>query len=200
MGVDIYGYAEVLHAGCWEFIGQMLSNPEYGYDCGEPEMMPEELFHSGRRELAAILTDSGNPIRSTRPYTPVAPRRGLPSDLSAELAGWLQRNEGAPWFVPTWFTVREVLEFGWEERIMQRRAMVPAQAGALFANCPRGFPLVDWPVGVPVKYAEWTRDGVVVEWLESYAEIASEFVRDVLPRLDELGPRDQVRLIVVASW
>ena len=183
MGVDVSGYAEVTPAGRWEFAGRMVPNPEREYDPDEPEMMPDELFHSNHKELAAILTDTGNPIRSSEPYAPVVPRRGLPADLSSELAAWLRRHEGESWFAATWFTAREAAEFGWTNRVMRRRAYVAPQVAPLFAGCPRGFPWARWPAGVPVSYAGWSRDGVEVEWLESYAEIVPEFVRDVLPQL-----------------
>src|SRR5947209_2754087 len=102
MGVQIYGYAEVSPNGVWEFAGGMVPNPEHQYDPDEPDLMPSPLFHSFVKELAAILTDSGNPIRSSVPYTPVVPRRGLPSDLSAQLAGWLRRHEHEEWFATNW--------------------------------------------------------------------------------------------------
>ncbi len=159
--------------------------------------MPEEFFASNHKELAAILADSGNPIRSSEPYTPVVPSRGLPPDLSGELTNWLQGESSD---TTTWFTAREATEFGWEERIMRRRAMVPREAAGLFAGCPRGFPFAGWPDGLQVSYSTWHRDGVTVDWLESYAEIVPDFVRDVLPRLAAMGSPDQVRLVVVVSW
>jgi hypothetical protein len=200
VAVDVYGYAEVRSGGRWAFTGRMVPNPDREYDPDEPELMPEELFHAVHKELAAILTDTGRPVRSSEPYTPVVPRRGLPPDLSPELSAWLRRHEGEAWFAATWFTAGEAAGFGWDDRVMRRRAYVPPQAAPLFAGCPRGFPLASWPAGVPVGYALWSRGGVEVEWLESYAEIVPEFARGVLPRLAALGPPDQVRLIVVASW
>lgn|GEM_PF-4996361 len=76
MGVDLYGYTEVSTDGRWEFAGQMVPSPEREYDSDEPELMRGALFHSYHKELAAILTDTGNPIRSSEPYTPIVPRRG----------------------------------------------------------------------------------------------------------------------------
>jgi hypothetical protein len=200
MGVDIHCYAEVSLDSRWQFVGEMIPNPEHEYDPDEPDLMPQPLFHSFHKELAAILTDSGNPIRSSVPYTPVVPPRGLPTDLSAELAGWLRRDEGATWLATNWFTRRELDAFGWEERIMRRRAMVDPRVAGLFAGCPQGFPLANWPAGVAVSYSGWMRDGVEVEWLESYAEIVSKFYSGVLPRLAGLGSPDQVRLVAAASW
>lgn len=199
MAVDIYGYAELSRNSVWEFLGDMVPNPERRYDPDEPDLMPSPLFHSCQKELAAILTDTLNPIRSSVPYTPVTPRRGLPSDLSAPLAEWFRRDEHYEGFATNWFTRRELEAFGWEERIMRRRAMVDPRAAGLFTGCPRGFPLANWPAGVQVSFAECSLDGVEVEWLESYAEIVSEFYREVLPRLAGLGSPDQVRLVVSAT-
>ncbi len=200
MAVDICGYAETSHNGRWKFAGEIVPNPDHQYDAEEPALMPQPFFESFHKELAAILTDTGNPIRSSVPYTPVVPRRGLPSDLTPELAAWLRRNEGEDSFQMNWFTKRELDAFGWETRIMRRQAMVNARVAHLFAGCPRGFPYADWPTDIPVSYAGWSRDGVEVEWLETYAEIVSEFYSDVIPRLAALGDADQVRLIVEASW
>jgi hypothetical protein len=202
MGVSIEGYAEVRSDGRWAFAGRMVPNPFQGYDRDEPEVMPEALFISDSKELAAILTDTGNPIRSIYPYTPVVRPRGLPPDLSSELGAWLRRREeqGETWEGSTWFTARDAAAFGWDDRIQRRRAYVTPQVAPLFAGCPRGFPLATWPAGVPVQYSGWSSDGVAVEWRESYAEIVPEFARDVLPRLGGFGPPDDVRLVVVASW
>lgn len=202
MAITVEGYAEVRSDGRWAFGGRMVQNPFHGYDPDEPEVLPEALFSSNTKELAAILTDTCNPVRSVYPYTPVVPPRGLPPDLSSELATWLRWREeqGEAWERSTWFTVREAADFGWDDRMMRRRAYVAPEAAALFAGCPRGFPLAAWPSGLPVMYGGWSSEGVAVEWRESYAEIVPEFARDVLPRLGRFGPPDHVRLIVVASW
>lgn len=200
MGVDIYGYAERALGDCWQFTGELVTNTEREYDPEAPEWMPKEVFHSSIKELAAILTGSGNPIRSSEPYIPVVPQRGLPVDLSPELNAWLRRYQDDVSAACTWFTCREATDFAWRSRLMRRRAYVPLEAAPLFAGCPRGFPLAHWPVGVPIKYAEWSRDGVEVEWVESYEEIVTEFVHEVLPQLTSLGQPDQVRLVVLAGW
>jgi hypothetical protein len=200
MGVSIDCFAEVLANCRWEFVGDMVPNLEAEYGPEEPELMPEPLFDADSKELAAILTGHYSTIRASAPYVPVVAPRALPSDLSPELEGRLRRQEGKPFFATNWFTKRELDVFSWEDRIMRRRAMVEARVAGLFAGCPRGFPLVKWPAGVPVSIAEWKRDGIEVEWLESYAEIVPEFYQGVMPRLARMGLPDQVRLIVAAYW
>jgi hypothetical protein len=200
LAVIIDGYAEISAAGEWRFTGEMIPNPERKYDPNVPELIPRPLFESGQKELAAILTGLYASIRATEPYMPVAPLRGLPDDLSPELAGWLRLHDGKVGFAANWFTKHELDMFGWEERLMRRQAMVEPRFAALFAGCPRGFPFAKWPKDVPITYAGQLRDGIEVEWIESYAEIVPEFCRDAIPQLSTLGPADHVRLVVAAFY
>lgn len=90
-----------------------MTNSEHEYDPDKPGLKPEELFEShNNKELAAILLDVHNPIHSSEEYTPVVPRRGLPPDLSRELAAYLRPEEGQGYFESTWFTAREAVDFG----------------------------------------------------------------------------------------
>lgn len=141
MAVDIYGFAEMLTGGMWTLVGDMVPNPERRWNPDEPELMPELFFHSIHKELAAILVDTGFPIRSSEPYAPVVAKRGLPKDLSPELAAWFGRDPSEPPLDANWFTAGEARAFGWSERIMRRRAYVPVEAAPLFRGCPRGFPI-----------------------------------------------------------
>jgi hypothetical protein len=207
MGVYLECYEEVLVEGVWLFAGEMIPNPRYRPDPGlwaddphaEREFMPRPLFESNSKELAAILTGVGDVIRSSEPYTPVVPRRGLPSDLSPQVAEWLRLDHDDS-VDENWFTRGELEALGWETRIMKRRAMVDPRVAGLFSGCPRGFPSTNWPKDLPVSFAEWQRDGITVEWLESYAEIAPDFHEDVPPRLAALGPPEGVRLVVASYW
>jgi hypothetical protein len=131
---------------------------------------------------------------------PAVPKRGLPDDLSPELAAYLKRFEREDWFEASWFTGQELLAFDWTGRTMQRTAMVDERVAHLFAAGRRGFPFAEWPAGTPIQYAEQSRDGMRVEWVEVYAEIVREFHDDVLPRVRALGPPDLVRFVVTASW
>ncbi len=200
MAVDVECYVEIHRGDRWHFEGKLIRNPEWDWDDSQLELAPEPLHCASYWELAAILVGFDRPVRSIEPYTPVVKTRGLPNDLSPALSGrlrWAAQNTSA---AANWFTAREAQEFGWSHRIMRRRAMVDSRAASLFADCPRGFPAARWPSTIPVSFASQMRDGVEVEWLEAYAEIVPEFCNDVLPRIEQLGPRDQVRLVVVASW
>ena len=54
MGVDVSGYVEVSTAGRWEFAGRLVANPLCRHDPDEPAVMPEPMFQSPGKELAAI--------------------------------------------------------------------------------------------------------------------------------------------------
>ena len=202
MGVWIEGFLEVVRDGAWYFSGRMI--PNFLYDPEEPEeepeMIPEPLFTSEHKELSAILGGPFRTIRSHEPYVPIAEARGLPADASPEIAARLGARIGNPGFAATWYTARELLDFDWTGRIMRRRAMVDPRAAHLFTKGRRGFPWQEWPKDVEVGCAEWLRDGVPVEWEESYAEIADELCSDVLPRLRMQGPADEVRIVLCFDW
>ena len=198
MGISIEGFLEVSR-GVWGFAGEMVPNPDHAYDSNEPALMPKPFFESGHKELAAILAGVNNPIRSKEPFVPVAEARGLPPDMSPELAAWLGRWVGDPAFAGSWCTARELLEFDWTGRIMRRQAMVDSRAAHLFAG-RRGFPSKEWPKDVQMSYAVWMRDGVEVEWEESYAEIVGDFVSATIPQLRHYGPLDGVRVVLSFCW
>ncbi len=199
MGVTLEGFAEVRSKGRWTLAGWTVPNPLHRFDPDEPRRMPEPIFESDQKELAAILMDTGRPIRSAEPYAGLVPRRGTPADVSPDLAAWLTRPTADESASITWFTASEARAFDWS-RFVRRRAYVPREAAHLFGGCPRGFPWDTWPPAIPVRIAEWSRDGEQVEWLESYEQVVSWFVHRILPRLDALGPHDDVRMIVTANW
>jgi len=102
--------------------------------------------------------------------------------------------------VYSWFTASELSAFDLSSRIMTRQAYVPTQAASLFDNCPFGFPLDRWPEDIPVSTAEWSRDGIEVQWKETYATIVKEFVDVIPPALVASGLPDATRLVVQANW
>ncbi|VTS07642.1 Uncharacterized protein OS=Ktedonobacter racemifer DSM 44963 GN=Krac_5288 PE=4 SV=1 [Tuwongella immobilis] len=200
MAVDVSGYAEVYSDRQWRFFGQLIPPPEREYDPDQPEMMPEKLFHSTLKRVAAVLIKAGNPSPSSEPSSPAVPRRGLPPDLSPELSSWLRPLEGELGFETNWFTASEVSAFGWGTGIVRRRAFVRPEAAPLFADCPIGFPFAKWPAGIPISYADWSKDWVEVEWLETESEDVARLLHPLLPNLTSIAEPDHVRFIVTASW
>lgn len=200
MAVRVQIFLEFYENSRWCFRGDFIPNPDSSeFTEDEPKLMPEPFFESWVKEYAAIFTDSGNPIRSTEPYIPIVPRRGRPTDLSPEVLAWLKRDDNEPASFMNWFTVQELLDFDLSNRFMRKRAMVAAQNADLFAGCPRGFPKDGWPEDSVIRIAEQMRDGVVVEWMESYAESVQDFFARV-PKLLAMGEPNNMRLIVNAAW
>ena len=177
----------------------MIPNEEKSYDPDAPELVPSHVLHSVNKELAAILVDTGWAIRSVEPYTPIVPRRGRPVDLCQQLADYFHSFDGDDGTVFSWFTTEELNAFDLNTRVMTRQAYVPTEAASLFRSGPFGFPLQDWPSGVPVTIADWSRDGTEVNWKETYATIIKEFV-DVVPvQLAMAGPPAKTRLVMMAN-
>ena len=200
MAVDIYCYIELLTNHGWMFSGEIGPNPEHIYDPEAPELAPIPFFHSVQKELAAILVDTGRPIRSTEPYPPFVARRGQPADLSSVLRHHFKYYSYGDAMVYSWFTTEELIAFDLQSKTMIRQAYVDTEVAHIFADCPTGSPLSLWPKDKPIRYADWSREGIEVRWRESYASIIREFT-DVVPRaLLKDGSACETRLIVQAGW
>ncbi|HMA37435.1 MAG TPA: hypothetical protein VKY74_23480 [Chloroflexia bacterium] len=200
MGIDIHMYAERIGLDGWELVGGMEPN-EYVY-CGRDEVKvpykPVEIYDQRRAALFAILANVRNPAWAAERYRVIAPPRGLPADVSAEVCAWasccqLGEEDGA--FGASWLTLRELRAFDWTGQSIQKQAMVDPVVAALFhPDAP--FPYAAWPPDQPIQYAEYHRGGVTVRWRETYAESAGiDFLDGVLPLLEQLGPPDGVRIV-----
>ncbi len=200
MAVDIYCYAELQTKDGWVFSGEVGPNPEHAYDSAAPEFAPVPAFHAVHKELAAILVDTGRPIRSTEPYEPIVSRRGQPEDLSPVLKDYFKYFAADDAMVYSWFTMEELVDFNLQSRTMIRQAYVEAEVAHLFADCPSGFPFSRWPKDKPIRYAGQSRDGVEVRWRESYASIIGEFSGMFPNTLLKLGGARETRLVVQAGW
>lgn len=195
---DIKVFSEILRLGQWHSNGEIVPNPELEYDDEAYPFAVEPLFDISQREMAAILADRCNPIRSVEPYIPIVSPRGLPQDLSEPLALYLRPFKEEDGFTFNWFTVAEVLKFELHNRTMKRQAFVHKDVAHLFEGCPTGFPLAEWPEEIQVGYAAYMANGIEVEWIESYADIINSFSA-LIPKLMEMGSPEAVRLIVYVS-
>lgn len=175
-----------------------MANPE-PYEPGAPLLVPRPLYESDQKELAAILLGIYGRIRSTEGYQTVPASPSLPDDLSPEIklyfASLDAHSDGQP---ARCLLANDLLRFGWESRTMLCRAYVDPRVTHLFPRGQVGFPLASWPAEIPISYSEWSRNGVCVEWSETYASIVRGFVREVLPALAAHG--SPTRLLVTASW
>jgi hypothetical protein len=200
MGTTIRIFAEKRTASGWSLCEPLTTErnrvlhvePE---DPLERPLEPQGFFHDQNYSLFGVLADVRNDMFWRPKMVPISMPRGLPPDLSPELAAW------ANWFGetddPSWLLLRELEEFPWDTMTCQCVAMVKPELAVLFGDPSLPFPLSRWPSDEPRLYAgHIERDGVKVEWTATYAEqIGTWFVVDVVNRLRSYGPSDEVRVV-----
>jgi hypothetical protein len=197
MGTDISMYAERRERDGWHLCEPLLPNrfhdpsdPE-----SEPALMPQAVYDTRNSSLFAILAGVRNLIFSETRYQTIAPPRGLPSDLSPELAPWAAYFDSGA-FGHSWYLLAELQAFPWSKLTIKKRAMVSPAVAPLFAGGEGPFPYDRWPADEEVRFAEWSRDGVHVTWVETYAQSAgTEFLDGVLQRLATYGAPEDVRVV-----
>ncbi|GHO61964.1 hypothetical protein KSC_008560 [Ktedonobacter sp. SOSP1-52] len=121
MGTDISMYVEQRIGDEWYFVGQMVEDELHQYDPDDAlEYRPESIYDRRHYSLFAILAGVRND--QEEPFEPIAPLRGLPDDLSAELQVWYNyalydEIAGSPnpekWFQTSWLTLEELARFDW---------------------------------------------------------------------------------------
>jgi len=191
-------YAERRERDGWVLCEPLTPNTEYHPVAASSDLLlePQPVYDTRNYALFAILADVRNPAHSDESYQPIAPRRGLPTDISAELAAWAA-DEEAYAFGHTWYLLSELQAFPWHERKITKRAMVAPRVAPLFAGGQGSFPREQWPADEPISYADWLSGGVEVTWLETYAESAGqEFLENTLPVLASYGGADAVRVVL----
>ena len=222
MGTDITAYAERRQPdGSWVLVNGLRPNTSYFLGGAEryseeendpwPPLIPVEAFDMVRNyELFAILANVRNGIRTAGGvhFECISLPRGLPEDLSLELRKFTNLLEDGN-HSHTWMLLEEILTFSWKEKSVLREAMVDSRVAHLFGyeqnssskqkwqspDQPRaGFPFREWPEEIRISYATYLRDGVTVQWLETYEEIAGDFF-ELLEPLSALGDPADTRLV-----
>lgn len=195
MGIDMRMYAERRLYRQWHFMGKMEKNRFYEEDA-EHEMLycPEPLYDSGNQSLFAMLADVRNEGLLEEKYEYIAPLRGLPDDLSPELKTWAEdfRNKEA---LTSWLTLEELVTFDWRGKIRKQYAIVDKRVVHLF-HPERGFPLKEWPRGIPIGYSFTSKAYANASWTETYADAAGSDFMDLLDRMAKTyGITNEVRFI-----
>lgn len=197
MGKDIRMYAERRLHEQWHFLGKMKDNPFYEED-SEHEMSyyPEPVYDTRNYSLFAILADVGNDGLLEEKYDCIAPRRGLPEDLSPELKSWSEYFRNKEVFAASWLTLEELVTFDWHGKIRQQYAIVDKRVVHLF-HPERGFPYREWPQGIPIRYTPAFKEHANASWTETYADAAGP---DFMELLDSMattyGVSNDVRFIL----
>jgi hypothetical protein len=123
--------------------------------------------------------------------------RGVARDEIEAFLGRIYLDNGV---AVTYLEADELLNFGWEQRTIRRRAYVDRKAAHLFQPHRYEFPWKEWPKDVPPSYAEWSKNGVQVEWTETYADIMSDFLKVAIPLVLTGADEPQRRLIATAYF
>lgn len=197
MGTDIFMHAERRVNGRWHLV--MDGAPTDGrLDA------PVDLYDRRNYNLFAILADvtnvpAGTPEPQGTHYEPIAPRRGVPNDVSEELRV-LWAAEGAR-DRASWYLLRELLEFDWYGKTVRKHAWVGPELAAAYERGYATSPyLWQWLQDIPGSDESWMRGNVPVTWVETYADSAgSDFMQGVLGRLRGYGDPEGVR-IVFSFW
>ena len=217
MGTDISLYAEKRQDSAWQFIGEMVEDIEYQY---YPELAnpyrPEDLYEDRNYSLFAILAD----VRNDEGYECIAPRRGIPDDLSPEIKNYfeslrsdqsytaslpLDEKQREAWrrcdmdqeLRPGWLTLEELVDFDWHGKRIQRYARVDECVAHLF-HPERGFPFHEWPQGIECAYSRMDKGSKYCNaiWTETYAEAAGTNFMELLNTFShKYGASKDVRFV-----
>jgi hypothetical protein len=186
MGTDISMYAEVFDGERWRpaepFVEDEFYDPEDVPP--NPKFWPQSVYSSRNRALFAILTEN------------IARPRGLPEDVSPEIAAFGSHSYSECLFNHSCLTLEELLAFDWKGTIVQMSGVVEQDVASLFEGNPLGFPYERWPEGKPIAYAMLMRGGVCVRWRETAEQLAGpDFMEGALAKLKSYGPTKSVRVV-----
>ncbi|GHO83301.1 hypothetical protein KSZ_13070 [Dictyobacter formicarum] len=197
MGTDIFLYAEWRHNEPWQFIGEMSENIVYQYDPEhENPYHPKDLYNVRNYNLFAILAD----VRNDVGYECIAPRRGIPNDLSPEIKSYFevfQSEEMGRELYPGWLTLEELVHFDWHGKRIQRYGRVDERVAHLF-HSDRGFPFREWPQGIQIGYSRMPKASKYCNacWTETYAESAGPDFMELLDTFSrKYGVSKDIRLV-----
>jgi hypothetical protein len=209
MSTYLFVYLEHRVDGSWRFEGERSRNIDYDHeDPGDQlESGPEPLFLGPNPPLLYLL---GYPVDRIleRPPPPFG-RRGLPQDVSAELAQWATADEQDRFH--GWVTARELVTFDWAA-ITAVRMVIDRKHLKYYRdsveNSVRTDRVVDWPnirsLG-PVTtrdFPELAPDLFVdITWRPSYADMAGyDFMEKVVQTLSRrYGPSEDYRIIYLIN-
>lgn len=204
MGTYIAIYVEQRIGDEWSYVGQMVENEIHQYDPDDAlEYRPDSIYDMQNYALFAILAGVRNDREEL--FMPIAPLRGLPDDLSAELQIWynyvLFDEETGEFNTESlrasWLTLEELARFDWHGKRRKVYAHVDERVKHLFH--PESSPAWnDWPKDIPIDYDHIGKDSPYCNaiWTETYAEAAGSFLTEILDGLlNVYGHTSDVRLV-----
>lgn len=201
MGTDVHFYLERRGDSGWEAIGEWVENDFYDPDePGCPKLYFQSAVHVHQNyALFAILANVRNldepgclgwlfgllgfpRKRSESAYIPISDPRGLPDDLSPDLKKMASFDNQVDFHSWSWLMLREILDYDWDKPVTFSGKATDQYPGAYLDK------KADPPMLVP-------RGRTKVDVQVTPREEASEFLEEVVPKLQEYGNPDEIRVV-----
>lgn len=198
MGCDIHINVEVRKNGIWNHVKKLWGTWDNDINTYK------EIYESRNYILFALLAN----VRNQYNLTPISQPKGLPKDITISVKE--ESNEwGTDGHSHSWLTLKELIEFNWENEFLNEGCVNAAQFKDYLDN---GKPS-SWCRGVGLVSVETptsTRNMIenyglqhpflektytVVSWSENYKSYCSEFFEKTIPKLKELGKPEDVRIV-----
>jgi hypothetical protein len=230
MGTDIHFYVERRTATGWASCDTWEPDE---YDDDEPKRLTvpyRKHFYDGRNyDLFAMLADVRNGagfagVKTGDGFVPICEPRGLPDDMSPELAA--EAADGCD-HTPSWLTVKELMDYDWTQTT-KKTGIVSALEYEQWSRWdkgqglgPRAYSGGIWGgdiehiseeemarriKAIHERYKQYDeRERAIkneliraycqVEWETPYYRAAGSFLSETLPRLWRLGKPEDVRVV-----
>lgn len=222
MGCDIHFYVERKDGDEW-ISADTWEQSEYG-----PSILYEKRFYNSRNyDLFAILADVRNGrgfagIDTGDGFNPIAPCRGLPDDVSPQVAAEHERWDGDG-HSHSWFTVKELMDYDWTQIAIHRgyvtfpvyekfkRLQKWDQSPEEVCGNVSGGSTVKLPESAfankldELKQSPWSdtvinaaftdRTYAKIEWPEPYWHCCRNFLHETMPKLWRIGSPEDVRAV-----
>jgi hypothetical protein len=198
MSLTLFIYPEQKTIKGWQLPLGTMDNPDFDTTSSHymSRRCPVELFWSTNKALRAILGASEKRFCSTTDFESVKMKPGLPPDHSY---GLLERypygsiGENAEvWSI----ALEDLMAFPFHSKTIVREAYAASEVAHLFKETPTG-PRKNWPPEIPVSYSLVSRNGVKVEWEESYAAAMGAEFFEALAKLK--GLEGEIRLVCIVD-
>lgn len=165
MGCDIHMFAEQKHKYGWVMVGDVFPNEYLRVRqalIGFNSLTTNQVYRGRNYTLFAFLAD----VRNNHNIKPLDLPRGLPEDISDELAeearGW-----GEDGHSHSWYTLEELEAVDWRHTIIRQAGLIGPSEFELFDKINR-----------PSSWCQGTsnKDYKQVEWFESLSEACARWM------------------------
>jgi hypothetical protein len=206
MSCELFMYTERIIDGQWVNVDIWRASPFWTKDDSDgDEFYCEQVYRGQSYELFKILAD----VRNYDPdaIEPISVPRGLPPDLSAQVARKAAMWTGPEWHHHSWLTLTELQGYEWDRPIKRRTLLTAEEFKSLLDHGhPRSvggaIPLSN-PVLIAPNELTNMLPGALhdpnaphyvtdVEWEEPAYQVVDNFVSDVIPWLNAIKAGDNL--------